>query len=57
MICAFIIFAAVLYLRSGLNAQADFGSILVPTVIQGAAMAFFFSSFTGSRGGRGMPPL
>jgi len=39
---AFIIFAAVLYLRSGLNAQADFGSILVPTVIQGAAMAFFF---------------
>jgi len=32
----------VLYMRSQFNAQADFNTILVPTVLQGAAMAFFF---------------
>jgi len=39
---AFIGFAAVLWLRSRFNAQADFATILIPTVLQGAAMAFFF---------------
>jgi len=29
-------------MRSHFNAQADFVTILVPTVVQGAAMAFFF---------------
>jgi DHA2 family multidrug resistance protein len=39
---AFIVFALVLWMRSHFNTQADFGTILIPTVIQGVAMAFFF---------------
>jgi DHA2 family multidrug resistance protein len=39
---AFLGFAAVLVLRSHFNVQADFRTILIPTVLQGAAMAFFF---------------
>ena len=39
---AFIGFALVLWMRSHFNTQADLGTILVPTFIQGAAMAFFF---------------
>ncbi|MBS0445494.1 MAG: DHA2 family efflux MFS transporter permease subunit [Proteobacteria bacterium] len=39
---AFIGFAFVLWLRSRFDTQADFESILIPTVLQGAAMAFFF---------------
>lgn len=39
---AFLGFALVLWMRSRFNTQADFNSILVPTVLQGAAMAFFF---------------
>ncbi len=39
---AFITFALVLWMRSNFNTQADFGTILIPTVIQGVAMAFFF---------------
>jgi len=39
---AFLIFALVLWMRSGFTPQADFGHILVPTIIQGAALAFFF---------------
>jgi DHA2 family multidrug resistance protein len=39
---AFLGFGAVLFMRSLFNAQADFATILVPTVLQGAAMAFFF---------------
>lgn len=39
---AFIVFALVLWMRSHFNTQADFATILVPTVIQGVAMAFFF---------------
>ncbi|MBI4693191.1 MAG: DHA2 family efflux MFS transporter permease subunit [Gammaproteobacteria bacterium] len=38
----FVIFAFVMWMRSGLNTDADFHAILVPTVLQGAAMAFFF---------------
>ncbi|MDB5954315.1 DHA2 family efflux MFS transporter permease subunit [Ramlibacter sp.] len=39
---AFIVFAVVLWMRSHFNTQADFRTLLVPTVIQGVAMAFFF---------------
>ncbi len=39
---AFIGFGVVLWMRSNFNTQADFTTILVPTILQGAAMAFFF---------------
>jgi DHA2 family multidrug resistance protein len=39
---AFIVFALVLWMRSRFNTQADFGTILLPTLVQGIAMAFFF---------------
>jgi DHA2 family multidrug resistance protein len=39
---AFLGFGFVLWMRSWFNTQADFDTILVPTVLQGAAMAFFF---------------
>ena len=39
---AFAVFTLVLWMRSNFNTQADFGTILLPTLIQGVAMAFFF---------------
>src|SRR5678810_1231044 len=36
---AFLGFATVLMMRSHFNTQADFNTILIPTVLQGAAMA------------------
>jgi MFS transporter, DHA2 family, multidrug resistance protein len=39
---AFIVFGLVLWMRSQFNTQADFWTIMVPTIIQGVAMAFFF---------------
>jgi DHA2 family multidrug resistance protein len=39
---AFLGFGLVLWMRSHFNTQADFNTILVPTILQGAAMAFFF---------------
>jgi DHA2 family multidrug resistance protein len=39
---AFLGFAAILWMRSLFNTQADFGTILLPTLLQGAAMALFF---------------
>jgi DHA2 family multidrug resistance protein len=39
---AFLGFAAILWMRSGFNTQADFGTILWPTLLQGIAMAMFF---------------
>ncbi|MGE0312931.1 MAG: DHA2 family efflux MFS transporter permease subunit [Lautropia sp.] len=39
---AFAGFGAVLLMRSHFNTQADFVTVLIPTVLQGAAMAFFF---------------
>lgn len=39
---AFCVFALVLWMRSGFNTQADLATIMVPTIIQGVAMAFFF---------------
>jgi DHA2 family multidrug resistance protein len=39
---AFVGFAIVLWMRSNFNTEATFGTIMIPTVLQGAAMAFFF---------------
>ena len=39
---AFVVFAIVLLMRSHFNTQADFGTIMTPTLVQGIAMAFFF---------------
>ena len=39
---AFLVLALVLWMRSRFNTQADFVTIMIPTVIQGVAMAFFF---------------
>ncbi len=39
---AFLTFALVLWMRSHFNTQADFWTIMIPTIIQGVAMAFFF---------------
>lgn len=39
---AFIVFALVLYMRSRFNTSADLWTLMVPTIIQGAAMAIFF---------------
>ncbi len=43
---AFIVFALVLWMRSQFTVQTDFVTILIPTLIQGAAMAFFFIPLT-----------
>ncbi|MEY4767236.1 MAG: transporter [Pseudomonadota bacterium] len=39
---AFLGFAFVLWMRSHFTVQADFATIMVPTILQGAAIAFFF---------------
>ena len=39
---AFLVLALVLWMRSRFNTQADFMTIMIPTVIQGVGMAFFF---------------
>ncbi|WP_313082450.1 DHA2 family efflux MFS transporter permease subunit [Pulveribacter sp.] len=39
---AFVVFAIVLWMRSRFSTQADFATIMVPTIIQGISMAFFF---------------
>jgi len=39
---SFVIFALSLYMRSHYNTQADFAFLVVPIIVQGAAMAFFF---------------
>ncbi len=39
---AFLVFALVLWMRSQFNTQADQFTILIPTLVQGIAMAFFF---------------
>ena len=43
---AFMIFALVLWMRSQFTVETDFRHILVPTLIQGVAMAFFFIPLT-----------
>ncbi|THU04131.1 DHA2 family efflux MFS transporter permease subunit [Lampropedia puyangensis] len=39
---AFLIFALVLWMRSRFNTQVDVATLMIPTVIQGVSMAFFF---------------
>lgn len=45
---AFIIFALVCFMRSGVNTQTDMRTLIVPTIIQGAAMAMFFVPLTST---------
>lgn len=42
----FVIFAIVFYMRSRFNADVDPTTLIIPTVIQGAAMAMFFIPLT-----------
>jgi len=39
---SFIVFALILWMRSQFNTDADVATLMIPTVIQGIAMAFFF---------------
>ncbi|HSN21008.1 MAG TPA: MFS transporter, partial [Usitatibacter sp.] len=39
---AFAVFGIVMFMRSGFNTEADFWTILVPTLVQGAGVACFF---------------
>jgi DHA2 family multidrug resistance protein len=39
---SFAIFALVMYMRSRFNTDADFTTLMIPTIIQGAAVAVFF---------------
>jgi len=39
---AFLGFGLVLWMRSHFNVQTEFRGVLIPTILQGAAMAFFF---------------
>ena len=39
---SFLVFALILWMRSRFNTQADMATIMIPTIIQGVAMAFFF---------------
>lgn len=43
---AFVVFGVVLWMRSQFTTQTDFTHILLPTLLQGAAMAFFFIPLT-----------
>ena len=44
--CAFVGFALVLWMRSHFTTETDFIHILVPTILQGAAVSFFFIPLT-----------
>ena len=52
---SFAIFALVFFMRSWFDTQAPLGTLLVPTVIQGAAMACFFVPLL-ALGLSGLPP-
>jgi MFS transporter, DHA2 family, multidrug resistance protein len=52
---SFSIFTLVLYMRQHFNTDATIGTLLVPTVIQGIGMAFFFIPLL-SLGLSGLPP-
>jgi DHA2 family multidrug resistance protein len=39
---SFLVFALVVWMRSQFTTQTDFTTIMIPTLIQGMAMAFFF---------------
>ena len=42
MAAALLSFALTFWMRSHFNVQADFATIMVPTILQGGALAFFF---------------
>ena len=44
--CAFVGFAIVLWMRSHFTTETDFMHILIPTIMQGAAVSFFFIPLT-----------
>ena len=44
--CAFVGFALVLWLRAQYTTETDFFHIMVPTIMQGAAVSFFFIPLT-----------
>lgn len=52
---AFVVFSLVLFMRSHFNTQADFGTVMIPTIVQGVAVAFFFIPLTSITLG-GIPP-
>ena len=39
---AFLVFALVLWMRSRFNTEADVATLMIPTIVQGISMAFFF---------------
>jgi len=43
---AFLFFAVVLWMRASFTTETDLGYILIPTILQGAALAFFFIPLT-----------
>jgi len=43
---AFVVFALVSYMRSGFSTDADMATLMIPTLIQGVAMAAFFVPLT-----------
>ena len=53
---AFLVFALVLWMRSQFTVQTDFAHILVPTLIQGAAVSLFFIPLT-TLTMAGQPPM
>jgi DHA2 family multidrug resistance protein len=44
---SFLIFAVVLWIRGHATTQADFSFIVIPTIVQGVAVAFFFVPLIG----------
>jgi len=52
---AFAIFALVLFMRQQFNTDATIGTLLIPTLVQGVAMSFFFIPLI-SMGLSGLPP-
>ena len=43
---AFLFFSVVLWMRASFTTETDLGYILIPTILQGAALAFFFIPLT-----------
>jgi DHA2 family multidrug resistance protein len=43
---AFLVFAVVLWIRASFTTETDLAFILIPTILQGAALAFFFIPLT-----------
>ncbi|WP_305037016.1 DHA2 family efflux MFS transporter permease subunit [Paucibacter sp. KBW04] len=43
---AFVMFTVVLGMRANFTTQTDFATIMIPTILQGAALAFFFIPLT-----------